>query len=95
MFGAGFGFYEAHTDTVDGIKPALPQGPLNYGNSGIFLIMGNAGVISSTVGPISVYDVSERTETGPGFIGVGLRVPLQTPSTKQSSTLPNTIPTLS
>ena len=29
---------------------ALPLRTLNYGNYGIFLIMGNAGFISSTVG---------------------------------------------
>ena len=33
--------------TVDDIKPALRT--LNYGNDGIFLIMGNAGCIPSTV----------------------------------------------
>ena len=35
---------------VDGINPALPQRPyVNYGNYGIFLMMGSAGPISSTV----------------------------------------------
>ena len=35
--------------TVDDINPALPLSTLNYGNYGIFLIMGNAEVISSSV----------------------------------------------
>ena len=35
--------------TVDDINPALPLRTLNYGNYGIFPIMGNAGFISSTV----------------------------------------------
>ena len=37
-------------DTVDDINPAMTLRTLNYGNYGILLIMGNAGVISSTVG---------------------------------------------
>ena len=36
--------------TVDDINPALPYEEPNYGNYGMFLIMGNAGSISSTVG---------------------------------------------
>ena len=36
--------------TVDDINPALPKEPgLDYGNYGLFLIVGNAGFISSTV----------------------------------------------
>ena len=37
--------------TVDDTSPALPQGlrTLDYGNSGTFLTMGNAGFISSAV----------------------------------------------
>ena len=34
---------------MDDINPALPLRTLTYGNYGIFLIMGNAGFISSTV----------------------------------------------
>ena len=34
--------------SVDDINPALP-GALDYGNYGMFLIMGNAGYLSSTV----------------------------------------------
>ena len=36
-------------DTVDDTNPALSLRTLNYGNYGIFLIMGSAGFISSTV----------------------------------------------
>ena len=35
-------------DTVDDTNPALALRTLNYGNYGIFLIMGNAGFIPST-----------------------------------------------
>ena len=35
--------------TVDDRNPALPLRTLNYGNYGIFPIMGNAGFISSAV----------------------------------------------
>ena len=37
----------SRSGTVDDINPALPS--LNYGNYGIFRIIGNAGFISSTV----------------------------------------------
>ena len=36
-------------DTVDAINPATTLRTLNYGNSSIFLIMGNAGFIPSAV----------------------------------------------
>ena len=39
----------AQEDTVDDVNPALPEGPLN-GNDGMFFMMGNAGLTSSTVG---------------------------------------------
>ena len=35
--------------TVDDINPAFTLGTLNYGNSGIFLFMGHAGFVSSTL----------------------------------------------
>ena len=35
--------------TADDLNPALPLRTLNYGNYGIFLIVGNAGFVSSTV----------------------------------------------
>ena len=40
--------------TVDDINPAFPLRTLNYGNYGIFLIMGNAGCISSTENPTAL-----------------------------------------
>ena len=36
-------------DTVDDINPCIILRTLNYGNYGIFLIMGNAGFASSTI----------------------------------------------
>ena len=39
----------AFVSTADDRHPALPQRTLNCGNYGIFLIMGNAGLVSSTV----------------------------------------------
>ena len=44
------GLVEGRSHTVDDRNPALPLRTLNYGNYGIFLITGNAGFISSTVG---------------------------------------------
>ena len=38
--------------TVDDVNPALPLGAENYGIYGIFLLMGNAGYITSTVTPL-------------------------------------------
>ena len=38
------------SNTVDDKNPALPSGPETMGNSGIYLLMGKAGFISSTVG---------------------------------------------
>ena len=35
--------------TVDDINPALPIRTLNYGNYGMFLMMGDAGFISAAV----------------------------------------------
>ena len=48
--------------TVDDRNPALRT--LNYGNYGIFLIMGNAGFISSTVG---VPKISAEGKQDTGF----------------------------
>ena len=39
----------SYDDTVDDINPAVCLRILNYGNYGIFLIMGKAGFIPSTV----------------------------------------------
>ena len=41
--------YAIFGHTVDDIDPASPQRTLNYGNYGMFLIMGIARFISSTV----------------------------------------------
>ena len=38
-----------HVPTVDDVKSALTLRNLNYGKYGIFLMMGHAGLISSTV----------------------------------------------
>ena len=43
-----------YIDIVDDINPALPLRTLNNRNYGMFLIMGNAGFISSTVGPTMI-----------------------------------------
>ena len=40
---------------VDDINPTCTLRTLNYGNYGLVLILGNAGFISSTVGPTLGY----------------------------------------
>ena len=65
----------------DDINPAVPLGTLSYGNYGIFLIMGNAGFIPSTVvpeSPVIVKATGSHTREGSRsrtpIWGIGLRV---------------------
>ena len=51
--------------TVDDINPALPEGLKDSGNCGIFLIMGNAGCISSTLTP-STLNLKQTYSVSPG-----------------------------
>ena len=44
-------------------------GTVNYGNYGIFLLMGNAGFLSSTVGSFETYLVSMTLSFGLGLLG--------------------------
>ena len=67
--------------TVDDINLALPLGPLNYGNHGMLLIMGNAGFISSTVIVLAPSSGTDHPRTRIGLEGpVAFQKPL--PSTE-------------